>query len=97
MKFRNFSNFFGCTIANWEKCEIPDRDPDYISFTGSAYWDFGNKIRRCSDHWGKLRTSIWFLDCKSIKTYSCGECYYSEFRELTKEILESLSSMEQKS
>lgn len=43
MKFRNFSNFFGNTIANWERCEIPDKDPDYVSFTGSAYWDYGSQ------------------------------------------------------
>ena len=80
---RDFSNFFGNSIADFYRCEIPDRDPDFVSFTGSAYWDYGNKIRRLSDHWGKLRTSIWFLDGKRTKIYCCGECYYSEFRTIS--------------
>lgn len=79
---RNFSNFFGGTVADWILCEIPDRPPDYVSFTGSAYWDYGDRVRRQSDHWGRLITSIWFLDGKLQTRFACAECYYEDFRNI---------------
>lgn len=81
-KVYHWGNFYVETVANWSRCEIPDREPDYVSFTGSAYWDYGDRVRRCSDHWGiKIASCSWYLD---FKTYNgidglCGECYYEEF------------------
>jgi hypothetical protein len=79
----NFGNFFIGTVANYTRCEVPDRHPDFVSFSGSAYWDLGDRVRRYSDHWGPyISTCCWYLDFKDLKLkYSlCGECYYEEFR-----------------
>lgn len=80
---RNFTNFFMETTANWTRCEIPDREPDYVSFSGSAYWDDGDRVIRWSNHWGKdISTCRWYLDLKEFKTLNslCGYCYYEEFK-----------------
>ena len=76
----HFENFFLATIADWHRCEIPDRIPDFISFAGSAYWDFGNRVRRLSNHWGEVRTCRWFLEGRTWTRLVCGECYYEDFR-----------------
>lgn len=78
---RSFKNFTA-TVADWSRCETPDRKPDYVSFCGSAYWDYGDRVRRLSDHWGKLRQSIWYLDGKFSDKFCCAECYYEDFRSL---------------
>ncbi len=78
----NWGNFYRETVANWSRCEIPDRIPDYVSYSGSAYWDFGDRVRRYSDHWGiRIASCSWYLE---FKTYSnthglCGVCYYEDF------------------
>lgn len=79
----NFKNFYLHTVANFSLCEMPDRPPDYFSDSGSAYWEFGDRVRRSSDHWGpNIASCCWFLDLKSpqLKHAVCGECYYEEFR-----------------
>ena len=78
---RNFRNFTS-SVADWTLCEEPDRPPDYYSFCGSAYWDYGDRVRRLSNHWGQLRRSKWLLNGKESNVYCCGECYYEEFRSL---------------
>lgn len=56
-------NFFEATAANFERCGRPDRDADYVSASGSAYWyDEGGVIRE-SDHWGfGISTCDWTID-----------------------------------
>lgn len=76
----SFENFYKATVADWNRCEIPERDPDYVSFSGSAYWDYGNRVRRLSDHWGEVASCKWLLTGKPIQAFLCGECYYDEFR-----------------
>ena len=81
-----FKNFYVSTIANFSLCEIPDRSPDFISFSGSVYWDFGYKVRRYSNHWGKVASCYWLLEFEPFyaKNYGlCGECYYDDFRIFT--------------
>jgi hypothetical protein len=80
MKRIDFSNFFVGTVANWSLCEVPDRLPDFVSGTGSAYWDYGNRVRRWADHWGVVRSCRWYLDLEFFKGLVCGECYYDDFR-----------------
>jgi hypothetical protein len=78
-----FDNFFIETVANFTRCEIPDRDPDYVSFTGSTYWDDGDRVIRWSDHWGKnISTCCWYLEFKemNLKYPLAGYCYYEDFR-----------------
>lgn len=79
----DFQNFFVETVANFTRCEVPDRPPDFVSFSGSAYWDLGDRVRRCSDHWGpNISSCRWYLDFEACRlTYClCGECRYDEFR-----------------
>ena len=76
----DFSNFHKATVANWVLCEFSESDPDYVSFTGSAYWDCGDRVKRSSDHWGNVRSCRWLLDFKELNKYACGECFYEDFR-----------------
>lgn len=78
---RNFRNFTS-TVADWIQCEIPEREPDFVSFCGSAYWDYGDRVRRLSDHWGQLRNSRWLLHGKESNIFCCAECFYEDFRSL---------------
>lgn len=80
MKIYCFDDFYKATVANWTRCETPDRPPDYVSFTGSAYWNCGNKVKRASDHWGDVRTCRWLLNFKECKSFCCGECFFDDFR-----------------
>lgn len=81
----NWENFYIKTIADWNFCEIPYRKPDYISYSGSSYWDFKFKVIRWSDHWGeRIASCCWYLDYKTFskKGSICGECYYEDFRSI---------------
>jgi hypothetical protein len=84
----NFDNFFLATVADWMLCEIPDRDPDFVSWSGSAYWHLGNRVRRLSDHWGIVASCKWLMEGRRIKAFLCGECYYDDFRSMRSLIIE---------
>jgi len=82
---RSFENFFVGTVANWHRCETPDRDPDFVSFTGSTYWDLGDRVRRWSDHWGpNVASCCWYYEFQTLKLKYClcGECYYEDFKSI---------------
>ena len=81
MKY-SFVNFNKATVADWSRCEIPERKPDYISFSGSAYWDYGNRVRRLSDHWGIVRSCKWLLEGHYCNMFCAAECYYDDFRSM---------------
>lgn len=70
-------------MADWSRCEIPERDPDYVSYSGSAYWNFGKKVRRLSDHWGTVASCKWLLEGNHIQSFLCGECHYDDFRSIS--------------
>ena len=76
----DFTNFFVGTVADWSLCETPDRDPDFVSWSGSAYWDMGAEVRRLSDHWGAVASCKWLLNGKRLKAFLCGVVCYDEFR-----------------
>ncbi len=72
-------------MANWTLCELPEEPPNYISFTGSTYWDLGDRVRRWSNHWGTdIASCCWYLDFEIVKRSYClaGECYYDDFRSI---------------
>ena len=73
-------NFFVATVADWTRAEIPERTPDYVSYSGSAYWFYPHSVRRQSDHWGEVRTCRWFLEGRDIHVFACAECDFDEFR-----------------
>jgi hypothetical protein len=75
----SFRNFHIATIANFISCKILERNPDFISISGSAYWDEGDRVIRWSDHWGVVAScywQLWILNNESL----CGECLYVDFR-----------------
>lgn len=79
----HFGNFFQETVANFTLCEMPERNPDFVSWSGSTYWDMGDRVRRWSNHWGpKIATCSWYLDFHTfnLKYSVCGECLYENFR-----------------
>ncbi len=79
----NWNNFYMATVADWHRCEIPDRSPDFVSFSGSVYWNCKNKVRRLSDHWGIVASCIWLLEGnKHQNLLICGQCYYEDFHDV---------------
>lgn len=77
----NFYNFHRGTYANFQECEIPNLEPTYYSFSGSTYWDLGDRVVRWSDHWGKVRSCYWLIDHWKIQSNQCiaGMCFYKNF------------------
>lgn len=88
---RNFGNFYVVTAADWKPIEMPDREPDYVSKSGSKYWDMKTGVIRQADHWGVgIGDCNWFLTSISdacvtsptaIKFEACGYCAYEDFRQ----------------
>lgn len=78
----DFDSFFHSTVADFGLAEVPDRPPDFVSYSGSAYWDMGNCVRRLSDHWGIVASCKWLLEGRRVKAFACGECPYEEFRSM---------------
>lgn len=55
-------NFFEATAAVFDICETPDRTPDFVSGSGSAYWYENGGVVRCSDHWGYgIASCNWWI------------------------------------
>lgn len=93
----HFGNFFVATVANFTRCELPERDPDYVSFSGSTYWDCGDRVKRWSNHWGPNTASCcWYLEFETLNMNHnlCGECYYEEFRSIG-QLLEKIRLLEE--
>jgi hypothetical protein len=88
----DFHNFFKATVADWSLCEIPDDSPDFVSSSGSAYWDLGNGVRRLSDHWGAVASCKWLMEGRRVRAFICGECPYEEFRSVWRCEVWSVSS-----
>ncbi len=44
-------NFHHSTIADFKSAETPERDPDFISESGSKYWHEPDAVIRQADHW----------------------------------------------
>ncbi len=76
----NFANFHNFTTAVFTPCVKPDREPDFVSDSGSEYWDLGDRVVRLSDHWGWVKSCSWtFGEPRLHFVYSCGECLYKDF------------------
>jgi hypothetical protein len=81
-----FKNFFDSTFANFKKIkasQLPKKEPDYISNSGSKYWydKAGKKVYRSSNHWFRGVSSCkWFLDGLSVWTTSHGVANLSDFK-----------------
>lgn len=73
-------NFYNRTIVNFVRCEIPERMPDYVSYSGSAYWYYKNRVRRLSDHWGIVSSCYWLIEFQANRIFCCGEAIFEDFR-----------------
>lgn len=62
----NFTTFHNATNATFTACPLPGRKPDFISDSGSSYWDTGDGVIRAADHWGRARSCFWSLDGKTL-------------------------------
>ena len=79
-------NFYMGTEASWEDAEEPEREADYVSDSGSAYWYTEGGVFRKSNHWGyEVASCDWFLgddessweDSHGIR---CGFCPWDGFK-----------------
>ena len=63
----NFSNFHDETIAEFTLCDQPERPADFVSPSGSAYWNEPEGVIRQSDHWAgqhgchSQKSCVWSL------------------------------------
>lgn len=76
----DFTSFHHATVANFQPCAVPRREPDFVSASGSAYWDDGDAVVRASDHWGRVRSCWWlYADCRRQDADLVGRCHYADF------------------
>lgn len=60
------NSFFLYTQANFKSTDKPDREPDYVSSSGSQYWYTDDGVVRGSNHWGEgVASCDWTLDGKA--------------------------------
>jgi hypothetical protein len=84
----DFTTFHNATNATFTACPLPGRKPDYISDSGSCYWDTGDGVIRAADHWGRARSCFWTLGGKTFGDqqgtwghhFAAGFAPYSSFR-----------------
>jgi hypothetical protein len=74
------TKFFERSLANFTPCSIPDRAPDYVSKSGSAYWYTTEGVIRGADHWGGVASCRWTLGGNELKTETPvgGFCRWNE-------------------
>ncbi|MEO1585411.1 MAG: hypothetical protein AAFR96_12685 [Planctomycetota bacterium] len=86
----DFSNFHEATFVDYEACETPDRPPDFISRSRSAYWDLGDRVVRHSDHWGRVSRCLWLLDGFQTRLQpASGVAPYADFCRIVRLTIES--------
>lgn len=89
----NQSNFFISTIAEFNLIEdvdvfksiVKDKDCNYISESGSMYWYTDEGVYRLSDHWQRVASCYWNINCEPPTDGEeiLGFCKWSEFKTLT--------------
>ena len=66
----NEHNYFMGTAADFKSVQRPDREPDYVSYSGSEYWYSEDGVVRGSNHWGTgIASTDWFLDGSDVSSY----------------------------
>lgn len=62
VKTGKIADYNNSTYGTFRGCERPSRTPDYISDSGSMYWEEEDRLIRCSDHWGRgVGMCHWYL------------------------------------
>ena len=79
----SFDDFHIATFANFKKVrqgDLPKKEPDFVSKSGSRYWYDGDKVYRMSNHWGRVIASCnWLLDGFAVRGLSQGYCKLKDF------------------
>lgn len=82
----DFHNFYRATRAHYMPCPRPDGPPEFVSPSGSEYWDVNNEsVIRCSDHWSNTCRRIadcwWTYEESSYvpRQALSGICSYADF------------------
>lgn len=84
----NFDNFWIETFANFTACDDPpDRDPDFVSRSGSKYWNVDDAaVIRQSDHWTgqhgcrRIVDCLWWIDREfDFEETVTGKCDFENF------------------
>ncbi len=76
----NESNFFDCTVADWNESEI-DFTPDHKSDSGSQYMFTDKGVYRKSNHWtNNVNTCIWVLNGLESNKDTVAFCTYENFK-----------------
>lgn len=79
----DFENFHDATWAEYSWIETPRGDPDFISRSGSVYWDLGWGVARHADHWGRVRRCRWsFEGSVTLLRPVTGACAYADFQRI---------------
>jgi hypothetical protein len=89
------SNYTKETEAVFREVPIPERNPDYVSQSGTQYWIDREGVTRYSDHWGAGIGTInarcnWFIGEQNqyeqsrnyTGSYRCGRAEYKDFKDL---------------
>lgn len=82
----DFTNFHSSTRATFQLSTTPAREPDFVSRSGSAYWDEGKGVVRSSDHWAGIGSCMGQASCvwdlrgaPSSSGWLTGFCLYEAF------------------
>ena len=85
-KMIDFKTFHEMTRAEFRPEDPPHREPDFVSASGSVYWDAGTGVYRSSDHWAGLNgcknqaSCVWsILDAVRPGVWLTGYCDYEDF------------------
>ncbi|MCW3784433.1 GNAT family N-acetyltransferase [Defluviimonas salinarum] len=83
----DFRTFHDRSIATFRPCPTPAREPDFVSPSGSAYWDEIRAVIRASDHWAGQNgcsgqaSCVWELSAPIAPgAWATGICAYADFR-----------------
>ena len=72
----NEDDFFDATAAVFRPAKRPDREPDYVSGSGSRYWYQDGGVYRESDHWGAgVASCNWAMEGRNEFTSVTGGKY----------------------
>ncbi len=84
----NFDTFHEETFGDFTPCDTPRRAPDYVSASRSAYWDLGDRVVRSSDHWGRVRRSLWLIEgLRARGAPITASCAYDAFARIQRHAL----------
>lgn len=77
----SWANFHDASTADFQPCEMPERPADFVSGSGSRYWNTPEGVIRASDHWmSGIRSCNWYLGGATYKgPERAGICRYEDF------------------